>query len=165
VKDAWGRPITIDGSVATGYAMYGLASGASPDGRFAQEPLADGTSSPVAGMDKNGPTAVLNSVSKIPYLHPELFNQRFMPQFMEGGRRKVFADYLKVWYQNGTNWHIQFNVVNTQDLLEAKKHPEKHSGLIVRIAGYSAHFIDIPEPLQDSIIARTEQSFGGGCGR
>jgi pyruvate-formate lyase len=165
VKDAWGRPITMDGSVATGYAMYGMASGATPDGRFAGTPLADGTSSPVAGMDRNGPTSVLNSVSKIPWLHPDLFNQRMMPQFLEGDNRKLFADYLRVWYQNGTNWHIQFNVVSTEDLLDAKKHPEKHTGLVVRVAGYSAHFIDLPEPLQDSIIARNEQNFARSCCR
>ena len=164
VRDAWGRPISLDGSVATGYAMYGLVNGASPDGRFAEAPLADGTCSPIAGMDLQGPTAVLNSVSKIPWNRPELFNQRMVPQFLEGEKRKIFADYLRVWFQNGTNWHIQFNVVSNEDLLDAQKHPEKHQGLIVRVAGYSAHFIDIPRALQDSIIARTPQRFAPNRG-
>jgi len=158
VRDAWGSPVSMDGSVATGYAMYGLASGASPDGRKAAAPLADGTLSPVAGMDKKGPTAVLNSVGKIPYLHPDLFNQRFMPQFLEGDNRQIFADYLKTWFQKGI-WHIQFNVVSSEELKEAKAVPEEHAELIVRVAGYSAHFIDLPEPVQDSIIERAEQNF------
>jgi pyruvate-formate lyase len=159
VKDAWGYSGAMDGSTATGYALYGMAAGASPDGRGASEPLADGTRSPMAGTDSRGPTAVLNSAAKIPYLHPELLNQRFMPQFMEGNNRGVFAEYLKEWYDRSTIPHIQFNVLGSDELRDAQEHPENHADLIVRVAGYSAHFVDLPGPTQDSIIARSEQSF------
>ena len=157
-KDAWGCPVAMDGSTATGYTMMGLISGASPDGRKACTPLADGTRSPMAGKDEHGPTAVLNSVGKVPYMHTELFNQRFMPEFLEGDNRKLFADYLKVWHKKDIP-HIQFNVVSSEELREAKVKPEEHSELIVRVAGYSAHFIDLPDHTQDSIIERTEQAF------
>jgi len=112
----------------------------------------------MAGKDKHGPTAVLNSVGKVPYMHTELLNQRFMPEFLEGDNRKLFADYLKVWHKKGIP-HIQFNVVSSEELREAKVKPEEHSELIVRVAGYSAHFIDLPDHTQDSIIERTEQAF------
>jgi pyruvate formate-lyase/glycerol dehydratase family glycyl radical enzyme len=157
-KDAWGCSFTIDGSTATGYSIMGSITGASPDGRGAGASLADGTRSPMVGTDKNGPTAVLNSVGKVPFMHTELFNQRFMPQFLEGDNRKLFADYLKVWHKRGIP-HIQFNVVSSEELRAAKAQPEEHSDLIVRVAGYSAHFIDLAEHTQDSIIERTEQSF------
>ena len=102
---------------------------------------------------------VLNSAAKIPYLHPELLNQRFMPQFMEGDNRGIFADYLREWYDRGTIPHIQFNVLSSEELREAQQHPEDHSDLIVRVAGYSAHFVDLPVPTQESIIQRSEQAF------
>ncbi len=157
-KDGWGYSFTIDGSTATGYTMMGWIAGASPDGRMACTPLADGTRSPTAGTDKNGPTAVLNSVGKVPFRHTELFNQRFMSEFLEGDNRKLLADYLKVWHSKSIP-HIQFNVVSSEELREAQVQPEEHSDLIVRVAGYSAHFIDLSENTQDSIIERTEQAF------
>jgi pyruvate-formate lyase len=156
-KDFWGNSLAIDGSTATGYSMSGLIVGASPDGRKAGTPLADGTRSPIAGSDKHGPTAVLNSVGKVPFMHTELFNQRFMADFLEGDNRKFFADYLKVWHSKGTIPHIQFNVTSSEHLREAKAKPEENSDLIVRVAGYSAHFIDLADHTQDSIIDRTEQ--------
>lgn len=159
VRDAWGYTAALDGSTATGYALYGMAAGASADGRHAAKPLADGTRSPMAGTDKVGPTAVLNSAAKIPYMHPELLNQRFMPQFMEGDSKAMFAEYLREWYDKGTVPHIQFNVVSSDDLRDAQEHPEEHADLIVRVAGYSAHFVDLPGPTQESIINRSEQSF------
>ena len=159
IKDAWGYSTTIDGSVAGANVIYGLQCGATPDGRRASEPCADGTRSPLAGHDKLGPTAVLNSAGKIPFLHTELMNQRFMPQFMEGDNKKLFAEYLRQWYETGTLPHIQFNVVGSDELRDAQVDPEKHSELIVRVAGYSAHFVDLPKVTQDSIIDRTEQCF------
>jgi pyruvate-formate lyase len=158
VKDAWGYPVTIDGSTAAAFQSVGLACGATPDGRLAGTPLADGTLSPVAGTDKKGPTAVINSIAKVPYMHSMLLNQRFMPQFLEGNNRKLFADYLKVWHEKGTIPHIQFNVMGSEILREAQKLPEEHSDLQVRVAGYSAFFIDLSTECQDSIIDRTEQS-------
>jgi pyruvate-formate lyase len=156
-KDNWGYPLVIDGSTATGYTILGIIAGAGPDGRLACTPLADGTRSPVAGRDLYGPTAVLNSVGKVPFRHTDLLNQRFMATFLEGDNRELFASYLKVWHSKRIP-HVQFNVVSSEELREAKVEPEKHSGLIVRVAGYSAHFIDLSENTQDSIIERTEQT-------
>ena len=102
--------------------------------------------------------AVLNSVGKIPYMHSQLLNQKFLPQFLEGDNRKLFADYLKVWHEKGTIPHIQFNVVDSHDLRDAQEHPEKHTNLQVRVAGYSAFWIDLSVETQDSIIDRAEQS-------
>lgn len=158
VKDAWGWPVTIDGSTAAAFQSVGLACGATPDGRRAGTPLADGTLSPMAGADKNGPTAVLNSVSKIPYMHSQLLNQKFMPQFLEGENRKLFAQYIREWYEKGTIPHIQFNVWDSETLRDAQEHPEKYTNLQVRVAGYSAFWIDLSKEAQDSIMARTEQS-------
>ncbi len=158
-KDAWGYNWTMDGSTATGYTMMGLAAGASPDGRLACTSLADGSLSPMSGTDRNGPTAVLNSAGKLPFLHTELFNQRFMPTFLEGTNKELFTAYLKTWHSKGTIPHIQFNVVDSAELRDAQVKPEDHSELIVRVAGYSAHFVDLPNHTQDSIIERTEQAF------
>lgn len=160
VKDAWGWPCTIDGSTAAAFQSVGLSCGASPDGRLAGTPLADGTVSPMTGRDKNGPTAVINSVGKIPYMHSQLLNQKFLPMFLEGDNRKLFADYLRVWHEKGTIPHIQFNVVDGQVLREAQAHPEQHTNLQVRVAGYSAFWIDLSTETQDSIIDRAEQSLG-----
>jgi pyruvate formate-lyase/glycerol dehydratase family glycyl radical enzyme len=157
-KDAWGYCLTMDGSTAAGHTMMGLVAPASPDGRLASTSLADGSRSPMAGTDNAGPTAVLNSVGKVPFMHSELFNQRFMHTFLEGENKKLFADYLKVWYAKGTCPHIQFNVVSTEVLREAQVKPEEHSDLIIRVAGYSAFFVDLPVWTQDSIIERTEQA-------
>jgi formate C-acetyltransferase len=113
----------------------------------------------MAGADKKGPTAVLNSASKIPFMHTDLFNQRFMPVFLEGKNQKLFASYLRVWYEKGTIPHIQFNIVDSAVLLDAQRHPEKYPDLQVRVAGYSAFWVDLPKGTQDSIIARTAQGF------
>ncbi len=157
VKDAWGCSFTMDGSTATGYTMLGLTAGASPDGRLACTSLADGSLSPMAGSDSEGPTAVMNSAAKVPFLHTELFNQRFMATFLEGEKKELFAAYLEAWHAKGTIPHIQFNVVSSEELRAAKAEPEEHSDLIVRVAGYSAHFVDLADHSQDSIIAREEQ--------
>jgi formate C-acetyltransferase len=91
------------------------------------------------------------------YLH--LFNQRFQPQFLEGENKELFASYLKTWADLGI-YHIQFNVVDKATLLDAQAHPEKYPNLIVRVAGYSAYFVDLGKKWQEEIIRRTEQSFG-----
>jgi formate C-acetyltransferase len=159
LKDAWGCRLLSDGGTAAGYQIAGLTCGATPDGRRAMSTLTDGSRSPAPGADKNGPTAVLNSAAKIPFTHAELFNQRFMPVFLEGENRKLFAAYLREWYDKGTIPHIQFNVVDSAVLRDAQEHPEKYKDLQVRVAGYSAFWIDLPKGTQDSIIARTEHGF------
>jgi pyruvate formate-lyase/glycerol dehydratase family glycyl radical enzyme len=159
--DYFGYPIYADGSGAA--SNYGLAinTGATPDGRKDREAYADAVLSPVGGRDNHGPTAVLKSASKMDpvttYLH--LLNQRFQPQFLEGENKELFASYLKTWADLGI-YHIQFNVVDKAILLDAQAHPEKYPNLIVRIAGYSAYFVDLGKKWQDEIIKRTEQTFG-----
>jgi formate C-acetyltransferase len=159
-KDYWGGQVRSQGGVMSAYYSFGRACQATPDGRVESQPFADGTASPMAGMDKKGPTATLSSLSKLdPMLANEMLcNQKFMPQFLEGENKKLFADYLKTWYDMG-NWHIQFNVVDKEVLIDAQDHPEIYPDLVVRVAGYSAYWVDLGKPLQDDIIKRSEQSF------
>lgn len=137
----------------------GEAVGATPDGRKAQEQLADGGLSPMVGRDHLGPTAVLKSVSKLDnYLtvNGSLLNLKFQPNTLKGqqGLNK-FADFLMA-YTKLKIQHVQFNVQSKQTLIDAQKHPEKYTGLLVRVAGYSAFFVDLNRKIQDDIIARVE---------
>jgi len=159
-KTYYGYPFDVDGTNAAMGYFLGIDVLATPEGRKAEEPLHDGSVSPVQGQDKKGPTAVLNSVGKVdPILScNHLFNQRFAPQFLEGANRDIFASYLKTWSDLGIH-HIQFNVIDPVVLKDAQEHPEKHQDLIIRVAGYAAYFVDLTRTLQDDIIARTEQSF------
>ena len=159
-KNIWGYPWTLDGSIAGGYYAAGVATWALPDGKREgrMEAYADGTISPGAGRDKKGPTAVIRSMGKVDPPVSQTGNQKFMPLFLEGENKEKFAAYLKTWADLG-GWHIQFNTVDRDTLIEAQKHPEQYTNLIIRVAGYSAHFVDIPKGLQDDIIARTAQSF------
>ena len=138
----------------------GAGTLATPDGRKAGEPLAEG-SSPSHAMDKNGPTAVFKSVSKLPTREITggvLLNQKVTPQMLEKeeDRLKLIA-LLRTFFNRLEGFHVQFNVANRETLLDAQKHPEKHRDLIVRVAGYSAFFNVLSKPTQDDIIARTEQ--------
>ncbi|MGV8058029.1 MAG: pyruvate formate lyase family protein [Smithellaceae bacterium] len=158
--DAFGRPYSGEGSGSS--STYGLAimCEATPDGRKNSDPFADATLSPSAGADRKGPMAVLSSAAKIDTLKSwnQLLNQKFMPQFLEGENKETFYNYLRTWHDLGIS-HVQFNVVDKATLLDAQVHPEKHTDLIVRIAGYSAYFADLSKGLQDNIIERTEQGF------
>jgi formate C-acetyltransferase len=155
----YGYPYDTDGTNASVGYFLGFDVAATPEGRKAREPLHDGTVSPVQGRDRKGPSAVLKSVGKVDPLLScnHLFNQRFAPHFLEGENREVFSDYLKTWSDLGIH-HIQFNVIDPKVLKEAQAHPEKHADLIVRVAGYSAYFVDLTKTLQDDIIARTEHA-------
>jgi len=157
-RNWWGSPWGIDGSIAGGYYQQGKRTAASADGRRDRDSFADGTLSPMAGADRKGPTAVLKSMGKVTPRWSELTNQKFMPQFLEGEYKQQFAAYLKTWADLGNN-HIQFNVVSRETLLDAQAHPEKYSNLIVRVAGYSAYFVDLSPGLQEDIIARAAQEF------
>lgn len=159
VKDAWGKPWFYDGSTAISPMALPRGVHATPDGRRAGEPGSDSSLAPVAGRDTKGPTAVLNSISKIPFMMNDLLNQRFMPQFLEGEYKPLFADYLQQWYEMGNSYHVQFNVMNNAVLQDAQLHPERHANLMVRVAGYSAYFVDLPKEVQDHILSRTEQAF------
>lgn len=132
--------------------------GASPDGRYAKTPLADGGMSPVYGRDEHGPTAVLKSVSRLDKswtTNGGLLNMKFLPEFFktENGIDK-FAKMLRTFVDLEIP-HIQFNVVRKEDLLAAKENPEQYRNLTVRVAGYTAYFVELAGELQDEIIART----------
>ncbi|MBL1226423.1 formate C-acetyltransferase [Enterococcus sp. BWR-S5] len=137
----------------------GEAVGATPDGRKAQEQLADGGLSPMVGRDRLGPTAVLKSVSKLDnYLtvNGSLLNLKFQPNTLKGSQGlNKFADFLMA-YTKLKIQHVQFNVQSKETLLAAQKNPEKYAGLLVRVAGYSAFFVDLNKKIQDDIIARVE---------
>ena len=132
--------------------------GASPDGRKAKEPLADGGLSAAYGRDENGPTALLKSVSRLPdscTTNGGLLNMKFLPSFFATEKgREDFEKFLRAFVQLEIP-HIQFNVVRREDLLDAKAHPERHRSLTVRVAGYTAYFVELAGKLQDEIIART----------
>ncbi len=140
------------------HVPMGQNVGATPDGRLACTPLADGGISPMYGQDRNGPTAVLASVSRIPSLlagNGTLLNMKFLPSFFHTMKdREKFASFLKAFVRMPIH-HIQFNVVKREDLIEAKKHPERYLGLTIRVAGYTAYFVELAEELQDEIIERT----------
>ena len=159
-KDRFGNSLRGDGSGVS--ATYGLAfhTPATPDGRKNSDPFADATLSPAQGRDLKGPTAVLKSASKIrtEKTHNHLLNQKFLPSMLEGDMKNVFASYLKTWGDLGIS-QIQFNVIDRETLIDAQRRPEKYPDLIVRVAGYSAYFVDLSKGLQDSIIQRTEQHF------
>lgn len=132
--------------------------GASPDGRNALTPLADGGMSPVYGRDMAGPTAVLKSVSRMKDSYTTnggLLNMKFLPEFFktETGVMK-FENFLRAFVDLKIP-HIQFNVVRREDLLDAKLHPEQHRSLTIRVAGYTAYFVELAGKLQDEIIERT----------
>ena len=139
----------------------GATTGATPDGRLAGMPVADGVS-PTAGNDTNGPTACANSVAKLDHgiaSNGTLFNQKFHPSALEGdeGLHK-FIDLIRTFFDR-KGMHMQFNVVSRETLLDAQKHPENYRHLVVRVAGYSALFTTLSKSLQDDIIRRTEQAF------
>jgi choline trimethylamine-lyase len=157
--DLFGFKYIADGSGMS--ANFGLAvgTGATPDGRKDGEAYADGVLSPSIGSDIKGPTAVLKSASKVDSLsYSYLLNQKFLPQYLKGENREIFAQYLKGWYDLGIS-HVQFNVVNRETLIDAQSNPDEYRHLVVRVAGYSAYFADLSRDLQDLIIARTEQAF------
>jgi formate C-acetyltransferase len=140
------------------HVPMGQNVGASLDGRKAKDPLADGGMSAMYGRDRNGPTALLRSVSRIDAKNGSngtLLNMKFLPEFFrsEEGIAK-FASFLRTFVRLHIN-HVQFNVVRKEDLLAAKANPEAWRGLTVRVAGYTAYFLELANDLQDEIIART----------
>ncbi|BCZ49369.1 glycyl radical enzyme [Clostridium gelidum] len=138
----------------------GAGTIATPDGRKAGEPLAEGCS-PSHAMDKNGPTAVFKSVSKLPthdITGGVLLNQKVTPQMLskESDREKLIS-LIRTFFNRLEGFHVQYNVVSRDTLLDAQKHPEDYRDLIVRVAGYSAFFNVLSKQTQDDIIERTEQ--------
>lgn len=138
----------------------GYQTGATPDGRLAYTPIADGVG-PASGRDVKGPTATANSVAHLDHgiaSNGTLFNQKFHPSALAGmdGLEK-FVAYLRTYFDQ-KGMHVQYNVVTKETLIEAQKNPEKYKTLVVRVAGYSALFTTLSRSLQDDIINRTEQS-------
>lgn len=153
-----GGQFTPGSYTVSAHVPLGAVVGATPDGRFAGEQLADGGLSPMLGQDMQGPTAVLKSVSKLDnYLlsNGTLLNVKFTPATLEGdaGLQKL-ADFLRAFTQLKLQ-HIQFNVVNADTLREAQQRPQDFAGLVVRVAGYSAFFVELSKEIQDDIIRRT----------
>lgn len=145
----------------SGNTPFGLEVGALPSGRSAWKPLADGIS-PNAGTDMNGPSAVLKSVANIPhdrFVQGTLLNMKIEPDMLnsENGINQLMA-LLKSLCSLGV-YHVQFNVVDQAKLLEAQKNPEEYKGLLVRVAGYTAFFVELGKDVQDEIIARTVHSW------
>lgn len=143
------------------HVPLGQAVGATPDGRLDKEQLADGGLSPMVGRDTLGPTAVLKSVSKLDnYLNTNgsLLNCKFSPSALEGDKGiNKLSDFIEA-YMKLKIQHIQFNVITVDLLKEAQKNPEKYKGLVVRVAGYSAFFVELSKEIQNDIINRTEHN-------
>ncbi|AOV96691.1 formate C-acetyltransferase [Edwardsiella hoshinae] len=153
-----GGQFTPGSYTVSAHVPLGSVVGATPDGRLAGEQLADGGLSPMRGQDMQGPTAVLKSVSKLDNVllsNGTLLNVKFTPATLdgEGGLRKL-ADFLRAFTQLKLQ-HIQFNVVNAETLREAQRRPQDFAGLVVRVAGYSAFFVELSREIQDDIIRRT----------
>jgi formate C-acetyltransferase len=150
---------TMSTSNISSYVPYGMDVGATPDGRYAGQPVNEGAS-PCLGADKQGPTAVLKSVSKLPNQRMaggQLLNMKFSPNVLKGDDNlEKFIALLEANRLLG-NFHIQFNIVDSAELRDARLHPEKHPNLMVRVAGYCALFTSLIPEVQDAIIARTEQ--------
>ena len=139
----------------------GMGTIATPDGRNAFEPLAEGCS-PAHNADKNGPTAVFKTVSKLPtekITGGVLLNQKMTPQMLSTEENKQKLEMLiRTFFNRLHGYHVQYNIVSKETLIDAQKHPEKHKDLIVRVAGYSAFFNVLSKKTQDDIIGRTEQA-------
>jgi pyruvate formate-lyase/glycerol dehydratase family glycyl radical enzyme len=160
-----GRPNTrggeyhIDMLPTTCHVYFGSVTGASADGRKAWTPLSEGIS-PVQGADRNGPTAVIRSVSKMDHVRTggTLLNQKLAPRLLadEAGLERL-VQLIRAHFSLGAH-HIQFNVVDAETLRAAQADPMAHRDLIVRVAGYSDYFCDLSRALQDEIIARTEHA-------
>jgi len=157
-KNTKGGTYRINLLPTTVHIYFGSVVGATPDGRRAGAPLSEGVS-PVQGADRRGPTAVMRSVAKMDHVRTggTLLNQKFSPQLVEDedgldNLVKLIRGYFKLG-----GHHVQFNVVDAATLRAARQRPDEHRDLIVRVAGYSDYFCDLPAALQDEIISRTEQ--------
>ena len=139
----------------------GMGTMATPDGRHAREPLAEGCS-PAHNADTHGPTAVFKTVSKLPtdkITGGVLLNQKMTPTMLSTEQNKQKLEMLiSTFFNRLHGYHVQYNIVSKETLLDAQAHPERHKDLIVRVAGYSAFFNVLSRATQDDIIGRTEQS-------
>ncbi len=152
-----GGKYSINMLPTTCHVYFGSVIGATSDGRKAARPLSEGIS-PVQGADRNGPTAVIKSASKMDHLKTggTLLNQKFTPKLLEGevGLQNL-ANLIRAYFRLDGH-HIQFNVISAQELRKAQENPEEYRDLIVRVAGYSDYYCHLEKDLQDEIILRTE---------
>lgn len=152
----YGGTSSISANVGQGMGTY-----ATPDGRKAWEPLAEGCS-PAHNCDKSGPTAVFKTVSKLPtekITGGVLLNQKMTPTMIASDENKMKLEMLiSAFFNRLHGYHVQYNIVSKETLIDAQMHPEKHKDLIVRVAGYSAFFNVLSKKTQDDIIGRTEQT-------
>lgn len=159
--EIFGKPVFLDRGGGVAHYFGGFKVGATPDGRKAGEPTGDSNLSPVQGRDTKGPTAVFLSASKINHLEHcmgTVFNMKIMPTMVRSkeGMLKLLSLIKTFFDRNG--WYIQFNMIDPAVLIDAKKHPENHQELLVRVAGFSAYFVELSPQIQDEIIARTLHS-------
>ena len=129
-----------------------------PSGRQAETPLADGGISPKHNMDRCGPTAAAKSVSRLNHknaINGVNYNMKFMPTILQTQKeRQKLVDFIRTYFSLG-GMHIQFNILTKEKLLDAQINPDKHRNLVVRVAGYSAFFVELDKDIQDEIISRT----------
>jgi len=160
-KNPFDVPCKISREGLSWHYFGGLGVGALPNGRKSKEPLNDGSISPMRGMDKLGPTGVMRSVIKAGFKesYASCLNQKFSGTVMQSPEsREKLAILTDTFFRNGGQ-HIQYNMVDTAELIDAKAHPEKHRDLVVRVGGFSAYFVMLSPEIQDDIIYRSEQ----GC--
>ena len=156
-KTMFGETMVLSGISISAHAPGGRSTSATPDGRKDGETLADGSVSPVQGTDKNGPLAVMQSAMKMSRgWAVNLLNMKFTPASMKSGEdRDKLASMIMVFMTNGGK-HVQFNVVDRATLEAAREHPEEHPNLIVRVAGYSAYYVQLTDRIQREVMERTE---------
>jgi formate C-acetyltransferase len=159
-----GQPYVPGVFTVSAHIPLGLQVAALPSGRKAKDPLADGGLSPAHGAEKRTPIEVIKSVAKFDHVmasNGTLLNLRFSPTLVKGeAALHKFASFIRAYQQLG-GFHVQFNVISSDVLKDAKKHPERYPSLLVRVAGYSAYFVELDPRVQDDIIERTEwETFG-----
>jgi len=168
VKDAiyphytnpWGESVAFAYLGVTAHYFHGQTTGATPDGRMARTPYADGSLSAYPGTDSRGPTAVIKSATKVDHTPAlaSLFNLKYHPAALnDEDRIRKFWALVKTYAEMG-GYHIQFNVVDRETLLDAQRHPENYKDLVVRLAGFSVFFVDLSPQVQMEIISRTEHN-------
>ncbi|MCL2337412.1 MAG: hypothetical protein FWC60_08335 [Firmicutes bacterium] len=153
------KPLLFKGA-ASAHMYFGRVIGALPNGRVSGTPINDGGVSAMAGMDLNGPTALLNSAAKFDsrvYMG-NVLNMKMSHENMDtDAKRNLVAAMIRTYIKKG-GWHLQINVHSQEELIDARKNPEEHQDLLVRVGGYSANYVDLPYALQDEIIQRTSHT-------
>jgi len=143
------------------HGAAGRKVGALPSGRLSGVSLADGAVSPCQGADHKGPTAVVNSAGKVDHLpmFGTLFNMKFHPSALKSREDLTkFLALIRTYFDDYGGKHLQFNVIDRKTLMDAQGHPDRHRNLVVRVAGYSALWVELDRKIQDEIIARTEHT-------